>query len=258
LSYVEYELKDHVAVIRLNRPDRLNAVGDAMRVELTEAFKELNDDDSAWVGILTGAGRAFCAGRDLKAQAEGCAKNQGNLTGHVYTAERNIFGTSDTNKPLIAAVHGFAIGLGWYMMMACDIRIAAVGTQFGMAEVPNGALGPYWMASAELLPWPIAAELALIGERLSADRLFGWGLINAVVSEAQLLPEAYKWAEKFLLLPPRQVQSTKALMVAMRSLPGEALQATERQVRGELAELADTKEAVLAWNERRKPEFKGA
>jgi enoyl-CoA hydratase/carnithine racemase len=257
MSLVEYELSDHVAVIRLNRPERLNAMSLEMRDELVEAFRTFNTSDEAWVGILTGAGRAFCAGRDLKAQAEGYASGAGKLKGNVYTSENNLFGLSDTDKPLIAAVNGFAIGLGWYMAAACDIRIAAEGAEFAMAELPTGMLGPYWFAMAEMVPWPVAAELALLGDRVPAERLLPLGLLNAVVPADGLMSEAHRWAERFVRLPPLHVQRTKALMTAMRPLPDRAMLARELEARQALAELADSREAVEAWAERRSPRFTG-
>jgi enoyl-CoA hydratase/carnithine racemase len=258
VNLVEYSLEDRVAVIRLNRPERLNAMSPAMSDELVDAFRRFNADDNAWVAILTGTGRAFCAGRDMKDQAEGFDGDGGKVLGREYTSERNMFGLSDTDKPLIAAVNGFAIGLGWYMTVGCDIRVAASGAQFAMAEVPTGVVGPYWLASVERLPWPIAAEFAVLGERVSAERLLACGLLNAVVPEPELMDEARRWAEKFVRLPPRHVRATKALMLATRGLPGPDLQDREREIRNQLAELADSKEAVLAWMERRPPVFRGA
>ena len=258
MSLVEYSLEDHVTVIRLNRPERLNAMSPAMGDELVDVLRRFNTDDNAWVGILTGAGRAFCAGRDMKEQAEGFASDGGKVPGREHTGERNRFGLSDTDKPLIAAVNGFAIGLGWNMTIGCDIRVAASGAQFAMTEVPTGVLGPYWLASVESLPWPIAAEFALLGERVSAERLLACGVLNAVVPQPELMNEARRWAEKFVRLPPRHVRATKALMLATRAVPGPDTRAREREIRNQLAELADSKEAVLAWMEKRPPVFRGA
>jgi enoyl-CoA hydratase/carnithine racemase len=257
MSLVEYSQEDHIAVIRLNRPEHLNAMPPPMTDELVEAFRRFNADDSAWVGILTGTGRAFCAGRDMKAQAAGFASNGGKVLGREYTSERNMFGLSDTDKPLIAAVNGFAIGLGWYMTVGCDIRVAAAGAKFAMAEVPTGVLGPYWLASVEMLPWPIATEFLLLGEQVSAERLLACGLLNAVVPGPELMDEAQRWAEKLVRLPPQHVRATKALMRATRSLPGPEIQAREQETRDQLAELADSKEAVLAWTQRRPAVFRG-
>ena len=194
----------------------------------------------------------------MKEQAEGFASDGGKAPGREQTGERNRFGLSDTDKPLIAAVNGFAIGLGWNMTIGCDIRVAASGAQFAMTEVPTGVLGPYWLASVESLPWPIAAEFALLGERVSAERLLACGVLNAVVPQPELMDEARRWAEKFVRLPPQHVRATKALMVATRALPGPDTRAREQEIRNQLAELDDSKEAVLAWMEKRPPVFRDA
>ena len=190
-----------------------------MRDELVAHFHEFNDNDDAWVAIITGAGRSFCAGRDLKAQAESIADGDGKIRPLVYSSELDLFGLSDTEKPLIVAVNGYAIGLGWYMALDCDIRLAAAGAEFAMTEIPTGLLGPYWFAGTEVLPWPVAAEYALLGEYVPAERLLDLNLLNAVVPGDQLLDEAYRWARKFTALPPKHVQKTKALMREMRILP---------------------------------------
>lgn len=257
MSLVEYELSDHIALIRFNRPERLNAMSADMRDELVAHFREFNDNDDAWVGIITGAGRSFCAGRDLKAQAESIADGDGKIRPLVYSSELNLFGLSDTEKPLIAAVNGYAIGLGWYMALDCDIRLAAAGAEFAMTEIPTGLLGPYWFAGTEVLPWPVAAEYALIGEYVPAERLLALNLLNAVVPGDQLMDEAYRWARKFTALPPKHVQKTKALMREMRSLPDAAMLEKERQTRVFLNDLQDSKEAVVAWNEKRPARYTG-
>jgi enoyl-CoA hydratase/carnithine racemase len=252
VSYVDYDLKDRVAVIRLNRPERLNALSPELSQELRASFKRFVEDDDAWVCILTGRGRGFCAGRDLKAQAAG-----GPPPRPQYTADWNIFGIPDTDKPLIAAVNGYAIGAGWYMTAGCDIRVAAESAQFGMGEVPTGVLGPYWFPVAEVLPWPLGAEFTLIGDRIPARRLLELGLLNEVVPDEELMNAAWRWANKFLALPPLHVRRTKALMQEMRRIPRGDLIEREMQERRFLNELDDTREAAVAFAERRTPNFKG-
>lgn len=253
MAFVEYDLNDHVATIRLNRPERLNAMSRDLSTELRAAFAKFVADDDAWVAILTGTGRAFCAGRDLKAQAEGGAPPS-----PTYSAEWNIFGVPDTDKPLIAAVNGFAIGAGWYMAAGCDIRIAADSAVFGMGEIPTGVLGPYWFPGAEVLPWALAAEFTLLGEHIPAGRLLNLGLVNEVVPGDQLMDAAQTWARKFVALPPLHVRRTKALMAAMRQTPPPDMIQREMEARQFLNTLDDTKEAAAAFAEKRSPVFKGA
>lgn len=252
MALVEYEVKDRIATIRLNRPERLNAMSAEMKTEIVEAFRDFVRNDDAWVGIMTGTGRAFCAGRDLKAQASG-----GAAPAPVYSAEWNLFGIADTDKPLIAAVNGYAIGAGWYMAAGCDIRVAAESAKFGMGEVPTGVLGPYWFPVAEVLPWPIGAELTLLGENVPASRLLQLGLVNEVVPDDQLMEAALRWARKFLALPPQHVRKTKALMSSMRNIPSAEMMRRETEARQYLNALDDTREAAQAFAEKRPPVFRG-
>jgi enoyl-CoA hydratase/carnithine racemase len=257
MSLVNYEQDEHVVTIQLNRPERLNAMSAEMKDEFLAAMKAFEDDDSARVAILTGAGRSFCAGRDLKSQADGYAQGDGKMVPLNYNSEYNLFGMPDTNKPIVAAVNGFAIGLGWYMVLDCDIRVAAAGAKFAMTEVPTGALGPYWLGGTDILPWPIAAEFALIGEQVPAERLLELNLLNAVVPAEGLLDEARRWADKLAALPPQHVQQTKGLMRQMRSMPDKEMARKETEARLFLGGREDSKEAVLAWNERRPAHYTG-
>ena len=252
MSLVEYEVRDRIATIRLNRPERLNAMSGELKDELVESFRQFVKNDDAWVGILTGTGRAFCAGRDLKAQASG-----GSAPTPVYSDEWNLFGLANTDKPLIAAVNGYAIGAGWYMAAGCDIRVAAESAKFGMGEVPTGVLGPYWFPVAEVLPWCIGAEFTLLGENIPAARLHQLGLVNEVVPDDQLMDAAMRWARKFLALPPQHVRKTKALMTRMRNLPDAGMLQRETDARTVLNALDDTREAVQAFAERRTANYTG-
>ncbi|HEY3976896.1 MAG TPA: enoyl-CoA hydratase/isomerase family protein [Streptosporangiaceae bacterium] len=257
MSFVNYEQDEHVCVITLNRPERLNAMSPEMKTEFLDAMRTFEETESARVAILTGAGRSFCAGRDLKSQAEGYAQGDGKMVPLHYNSEYNLFGMPDTNKPIVAAVNGFAMGLGWYMVLDCDIRVAAAGAQFAMSEVPTGALGPYWLAGTDIMPWPVAAEIAMIGDRLPAERLLALNLLNAVVPPEELMDEAMRWAKKIAALPPQHVQQTKKLMRQMRSLPDQDMARQETEARLFLGPREDSREAVLAWTERRPAHYTG-
>ena len=251
-EFVQYEVENHVARITLNRPERLNAFTQEMGLAFRGALLDFDNDDDAWVAIITGTGRSFCAGRDIKEQVEA---GEANVSRYSY--EYNIFGIVDTDKPMIAAVNGFAIGLGWYITVGCDFRIAAESAQFGMAEIPTGLMGPYWFSGVESLPWCIGAELTLIGDRIDARRAYQYGLLNEVVPDDQLLETAEHWAERVLALPPQHVYRTKALMRSMRNMPDAPLLDREAETREYLNALEDTMEAAYAFAEKRTPQFKG-
>lgn len=252
MALVEYEVRNHVATLVLNRPEALNALSPAMGEQLREALVSFVDDDDAWVCVMTGTGRSFCAGRDIKAQVDA-----GETKTMEYSRQRNLFLLPDTNKPMIAAINGFAMGAGWYMALGCDIRIAAESAQFGMAEIPTGLLGPYWFSAVESLPWCIGAELTLIGDRIDAQRAYQYGLVNEVVPDDQLMETAQRWADRFLALPPQHVQKTKALMRSMRVMPESDMIEREYEVREHLNSLSDTMEAARAFAEKRTGVYSG-
>ena len=220
-EFVRYELDHHVARITLDRPERLNAFNAEMGREFREALLGFDADDGAWVAIVTGTGRSFCAGRDIKAQVEA-----GEATLPRYSHEYNIFGVVDTDKPMIAAVNGFAIGLGWYI-------------------------------AVESLPWCVGAELTLIGDRIDAQRAWRHGLVNEVVPDDRLREAADAWAERVLALPPQHVYRTKALMRSMRNMPDAPMLDREVEARSYLNALDDTMEAARAFAEKRTPRFRG-
>ena len=251
-AFVRYELGNHVARITLDRPERLNAFNAEMGREFRDALLAFDADDDAWVAIVTGTGRSFCAGRDIKAQVEA-----GEATLPRYSHEYNIFGVVDTDKPMIAAVNGFAIGLGWYITVGCDFRVAAESAQFGMAEIPTGLMGPYWLSAVESLPWCVGAELTLIGDRIDAQRAWRHGLVNEVVPDDRLEEAADAWAERVLALPPQHVYRTKALMRSMRAMPDAPMLDREVEARTYLNALGDTMEAAQAFAEKRTPRFRG-
>lgn len=253
MALVEYEVTNRVGIIRLNRPERLNAFSVELRMEFEAVFAKFAKDDDAWVGVLTGNGRAFSAGRDLKEEVNRGAHHVLAVDGR----EPNPFYTVETDKPVIAAVNGYAIGAGFYIVLGCDLRIAADSAIFGMGEIPTGVLGPYWLSASESIPWAIANELAFLGENISAQRAFDLRLVNQVVPAAELMPAALALADKLVHLPPLHLRRTKALMRAMRGVPSDALLKEEHETRAFLNALEDTREAGAAFVERRPAVFHG-
>ena len=253
MSVVEYELEGKIAFIRFNRPERLNAFSAEMVQATADAFERFRADKDAWVAILTGNGRAFSAGRDLKMEV-----SQGRMDISKDSVSPSPFDLVQTEKPVIAAVHGYAIGAGFYLVLGCDMRIAGTSTKFGMGEIPTGLLGPYWLSAAESLPWAVAMELTLIGDQISAEKALELHLVNEVVPDDEVIATARRWAERLIALPPVQVRRTKAMMTAMRRVPDKQLLSWEFRERMFLNALDDTKEAALAWVEKRQPVFNGS
>ena len=246
MPFVEYQKKGHIVTVTLNRPDRLNALGKEVTDQLVDACKKVDTDKEARVAIITGTGRAFCAGNDVREMHE-----VGGPPNPVHAA----YVVAEVTKPLIAAVNGFALGGGCWVTIACDIRIAAKSATFGMPEIKRAIpLGPERFLIQQI-PLCIINEMILLGEQITAQRAYEVGLINKVVGEEDLMAEAVKTAEKIADLSPWAIQINKKAKIKASSLSKETFD--EEQHRRIIARQADDfKEAVKAFAERRKPVFK--
>lgn len=242
---VLYDKKERIVTITLNRPERLNAVSSEMKERLYDALVRFRDDDDARVAIVCGAGRAFCAGMDLKERASGTAP------------KRRVPTKLDIWKPIIAAIQGYAIAGGWSIAMQCDIRIAAEDAEFGIAEA-RWNLGASWVCDlTRQLHLGHALEIVLWGDsRITAQRGYEMGWINRVVPKERLMDEAMSWAERVLDMGPRAVKTLKEILYRGFYLPPEYANAWASVLQEDLADMEDTKEGVRAFVEKRKPHFK--
>jgi enoyl-CoA hydratase/carnithine racemase len=226
MSYVEYK-KGHIVTITLNRPERLNALGKEVTDEIVDACKRVDSDPEVRVAILTGTGRAFCAGNDVREMHE--------VGPPIHSA---AFVVADVTKPMIAAVNGFALGGGCWVVIACDIRIAVKSATFGMPEITVAIpLGPerYLM---QQIPLCIINEMIFLGEPISAQRAYEVGLINKVVAEEDLMAEAGRVAERIAGLSPWAMQINKKAKI--KASPSE--ETFDEQHRRMIAQADDFKE----------------
>jgi E-phenylitaconyl-CoA hydratase len=253
-TYVTYELDGHIATITYNRPESLNAIDAAMRRDLNEAFSRFRDDNDAWVAIVTGAGRAFCAGGDLKAGRGSTGEFAGTFwekpTVNSFESGWEIF------KPVIAAVNGYCLGYGLTLVSWCDFVIASDQAEFGFPEV---RLGTPTVVGAIRLPqkinWQYAMELLLTGERIDAARAKEIGLAGWVVPHDQLMDEARAMAGRLLAAAPLAVRATKEVAMRSRSLsPVEAIRFGET-MRLVAVATEDAKEGGRAAAEGRPPRW---
>ncbi|MCY4036295.1 MAG: enoyl-CoA hydratase/isomerase family protein [bacterium] len=251
---VLYELSGHVATITLNRPDALNAINGELRQELNAAWRRFRGDDEAWVAIITGAGRAFCAGADLRDGEGSVGVFEGTFwekpTINSFESGLELF------KPTIAAVNGHCLGYGFTGALACDFLIAGDRATFGFPEV---RLGVPTIVGAIRLPrrvgWADAMELLLTGEQVSAERAREMGLVWRVAPHEQLMDEAMALAERLAAASPLAVRATKEVAVRTRTMPWiEAVRfgETMRKVAG-ITE--DAAEGAAAWAEGRPPNW---
>jgi enoyl-CoA hydratase/carnithine racemase len=246
---VLYEREGHVATITYNRPEALNAINQELREDLNAAWVQFRDDDEAWVGIVTGAGRAFSAGADLR----GGARPQG-ATHWETPSLTSLESGLEIWKPTIAAVNGYALGFALTLVAACDFVIASERAEFGFPEV---RLGVPTIQGAVRMPkkvgWQNAMELLLIGERVNAQRAKEMGLAWKVVPHEELMPEAKKLAERLLLSAPLAVRATKEVAHRGQELPFvEAIRfgETMRKVAGATD---DARDGMIAAREKRPP-----
>jgi E-phenylitaconyl-CoA hydratase len=212
-----YELEGHIATITYNRPGSLNAINADMRRALNEAFTRFRDDEEAWVAIVTGAGKAFCAGGDIR---DGGAT--GEFPGSFWEKPTvNSFESGwEIYKPVIAAVNGYCLGYGLTLVTWCDFVIASDRAEFGFPEV---RLGVPTIVGAIRLPqrinWQYAMEILLTGERISAARAKEIGLAGWVVPHDELMHEAKALADRLVAAAPLAARATKEVAVRSQSLP---------------------------------------
>jgi E-phenylitaconyl-CoA hydratase len=253
---VGYELDGHVATITYNRPDSLNAIDGEMRRGLNAAFARFRDEEDAWVAIVTGAGRAFCAGADMVDGAGAAGEFGGTFwekpTLNSFESGWEIF------KPVIAAVNGYCLGYGLTLVTWCDFVIASERAEFAFPEVGIGV--PTIVGAIRLpqrLNWQYAMEMLLTGERIGAERAKEIGLAGWVVPHDELMTEARQLAARLVRAAPLAARATKE--VAVRSQHLTTLDAirfgeTMRRVAGATDDAA---EGGHAFREGRAPRWTG-
>jgi enoyl-CoA hydratase/carnithine racemase len=249
MAFVETERHGQVMVVRMNRPERLNALGQDLRTGLAEAWCEFRDNDQLEVAVFTGTGRAFCAGEDMKESVERGAPGRGRQT----IEDPLMNGTLP--KPVIGAINGYAMGGGFRLVECTDLRVAVHGAVFEVSEAKRWLLGGYNHGFLAGLPHPIATEMAL-GFRFTAERLYQVGFLNRLVEPDELLPTAFEMAEHLLTLPPASRVNTVYMMRQMQPRVTPPLQRLAAQL-NEHGAKDDLMESRRAFAEKRKPHFKG-
>ena len=249
MPVVETERHGQVLVVRMNRPDRLNALSHEMRTELSETWSEFRHSKELEVAIFTGTGRAFCVGEDMKESL------QGGVPGGRRPAKEDPFMAGTLEKPVIAAVNGFAMGGGFMLVERTDLRVAVREAVFEVSEAKRWLLGGYNHGHIANLPYPIAMEMAL-GFRFTAERFYQVGFLNRLVTADELMPSALAMAEHLLTLPPASRVNTVHMMRQMRPAPGPDMVRLAAALHDHGAK-SDLMESRAAFAEKRKPNFKG-
>jgi len=259
LEHVLYEKKEHVAYVTINRPDRRNALHSYAYMELRSIWRDIQNDPNIYVGIVTGAGKAFCAGRDVKFLAEHQAK--GIRTPHEDpNSETYHWGGGGQpqdvtiEKPLIAAINGFAVGVGLAIATQCQLRVMADDAWIGDQHGAVGRLGsPHELYCH--LPRTAAAYLMFCNGRLSAQECLQLGIVNKVVPQAKLIEAAEQLAGMVCNSSPLAVQAA-ARLYKLTAAFDPALVAYARHLDQQIAETDDCAEGSRAFVEKRKPDWK--
>jgi crotonobetainyl-CoA hydratase len=259
-NFIRLEKREHLTIVTINRPEVMNALHPLACRELDEAFNEFSADPDAWVAIVTGAGdRAFCAGNDLKWQAEHGAETMRKMREALKGFFGGITRRYDCFKPMIAAVNGLALGGGFEIALACDIIIAAENAAFGLPEPRFGLMARAGGAVRlpRQIPYHLAMGLILTGRRISAQEAYRLGLVNEVVPVAQLMPAAERWAAEILECAPLALKAAKESVLLGLNLPLE--EAIPKIFSGiaTMHESEDYVEGPRAFAEKRKPQWKG-
>ncbi len=252
-----YERTDSVLKITLNRPDRFNAFTAEMHKELGDAFKNAAKDDAVRAVILTGAGKAFCSGQDLKEVKDNPNTSLADRLRLNYNP--NIMRIRNVEKPVICAINGVAAGAGMSLALACDLRIASDQASMLQAFVNVGLVpdtGSTWMLP-RLLGYHKAFEICSTGRPIKADEALRLNLIDEIVEHDKLDTFTMELAMKYATAPTKAIGAIKrAFNKASGSTLEEALD-YEAYLQDILGHTDDYKEGVAAFNEKRKPQFKG-
>ncbi|MDX6563740.1 MAG: hypothetical protein QOD65_3554 [Gaiellales bacterium] len=259
LEYVLYEKKGHVAYVTINRPEVRNALHTFAYLELRSCWRDIQLDPDVYCGIVTGAGPAFCAGRDVKFlsqyQAEGKRTPHEDPNSPTYHwggggQPQDV----ELYKPLICALNGFAVGVGLSIVLQCQLRVMADDAWIGDQHTNVGRLGSPHEIYAEL-PRTVAAYLTLCNGRLSAQECLQQGVVNKVVPKERLIGAAEEMAEMISLGSPLAVQGAIRLYGLTKTFPA-TLTALARDLDQQIAETEDGAEGPLAFKEKRKPVWK--
>jgi enoyl-CoA hydratase/carnithine racemase len=258
-----YDVDGHTATITLNRPERLNAISGGMLASFSQAFRDADRDKGVRAIILTGAGKGFCSGLDLKEQGANANANSingaGGLPSKFDLADSPPMVLHTTDKPVICALNGAAAGYGMDIALGCDIRVSSEHGKLAAVFAKRGVLpesGGTWLLP-RLVGWAKAAEIAFTGRVLKADECLALGLVNKVVPHDDLMSEANALAAEIAACAPMAVQATKRMM---RLGLEETFEANVHHVYLQLLPLfrsQDFIEGVKAFTERREPSFTG-
>lgn len=250
---LRFEIVGHVALVTLNRPP-VNALGRKARAEVIAVFDEISAREDIRCAVLTGEGKTFCAGADLKDRPD--ADVPGDFLEHNRITRETGNAIRECSKPVIAAVNGAALGAGLGLMASCDIYYAAENATFGMPEINVGLAGGASMLNT-LFGRSTMRRMFYTGVRLTAAELLERNVIEAVTSQDDLVPTAMAVAQEIAAKSPLAIRYAKQAMTIVEHMPQRDAYRMEQNYTMALAQTDDAKEARMAFLEKREPKFTG-
>lgn len=256
-----YETKDGVATLTLNRPDRLNALGDTLREDLFDAVTRSSADPEIRVMVITGAGKGFCSGGDVKAMNEAReGQRERPLIEKVAPGrDRTLLALREAPQPIIAAVNGAAAGAGMNLALGCDIRIASTSAKFSQAFVRRG-LHPDWGGTyflPRLVGMAKACELIFTGDVIDAPEALRLGLVSQVVAPDALMPTVHELARRIAAGPPVAIRLAKRSLYHNADSDLRTALEVETFAQNLCFDTEDAREGIRAFVEKRAPAFRG-
>ncbi len=258
-STLLFDVREGVAKITLNRPEALNSINLDMARDLLYAALRCDEDPGVRAVVIHGAGSQFCAGGDLKTfagQKERLPLYLKEVTSYLHAAVSRLI---RMDAPVVAAVHGYAVGAGMGLAMACDVVVATESSRFNMAYTRVG-LTPDG-SSTYFLPRIVglkrALELALTNRMLSAQEAFEWGIVTKVVKDEEVLAQAQSFARQFAAGAPKALGAAKRLLHSGWTETLETQMELESQTIAAMAHTSDTLEGISAFLQKRPPQYKG-
>jgi len=264
---LRFSIEDGIAVVTLDRPDKLNSLNPELVCRLADAWDTIAADPAVRVAIVTGAGdRAFCTGADLgrliplftRARPADDEWDERLLADHTLL-DRALLRRTDFTVPVIAAVRGFALAGGTELMLGTDLRIAADDSEFGLTEVSRGIIpgGGGLARLARQVPWARAAEIVLVGDRIDARTALDIGLVNRIVPADDVIDVSMQFARRMARNGPLAMRAAKEVMVTSNGRPLDEAFTNESRVAARVMRSADAIEGPRAFIEKRDPRFTG-
>lgn len=250
------EIQDRILFLTLNRPESLNSFNLEMLTGITDLIIDAENNPEIKVIVISGAGRSFCAGGDVKTMGN---TNPTDVYEHIGVLNKCIKAIKDTHKPVIASIHGFAAGAGFNLALACDLIIASEDSKFALSFSQVGLIsdggGSYFLP--QLIGPHLAKQLFFSGEAVSAERMAQLGVVNFLVPTKELKEETVKYANKLAYGPSKAFGMMKKLIDKSFTSNVDEMLEKERMIQTLMVATEDHHEGVLAFKEKRKPVFTG-